>query len=166
MLEPSVKLIGIDNSKEMLKKFNEKIKQENSGREISLLEGDLNVPRKFDSSSVMISLLTLQFIRPLNRGFLIKSIFDGLIKNGCLILVEKVTGSSTLLNRLYIEHYYDFKRRSGYSEMEISQKREALENVLIPYHYEENRTLLMDAGFSHVEEFFRWYNFIGIIAVK
>ena len=166
ILDPSIKLIGIDNSREMLNKFSEKIAEQKTGRDILTLESDLNSPQSFENASVFLSLLTLQFVRPLNRERLIKNIFSGCCDNGCLILVEKVTGSSTKLNRLYIEHYYDFKRRSGYSELEISQKREALENVLIPYHREENQELLLNAGFSHVEEFFRWYNFIGIIALK
>jgi tRNA (cmo5U34)-methyltransferase len=58
------------------------------------------------------------------------------------------------------------KRRNGYSELEISQKREALENVLIPYRMEENRELLLEGGFRSVEEFFRWYNFVAFAAIK
>lgn len=166
LLDPSIRLVGIDNSEEMLNKFNEKIKKENTKRDIALIESDINNNQNFGNGSVFISLLTLQFVRPLNRERLIKDIFNGCCDNGCLILVEKVTGSSTKLNRLFIEHYYDFKRGSGYSDLEISQKREALENVLIPYHQEENQALLMNAGFTHVEEFFRWYNFAGIIALK
>jgi tRNA (cmo5U34)-methyltransferase len=71
-----------------------------------------------------------------------------------------------MLIRMYIEFYYEMKRRNGYSEVEIAKKREALENVLVPYRVEENMALLRDAGFQHVEEFFRWYNFCGLIAVK
>jgi tRNA (cmo5U34)-methyltransferase len=58
------------------------------------------------------------------------------------------------------------KRRHNYSEMEISQKREALENVLIPYKLSENIHMLRDAGFAHCEVFFKWYNFTGLIATK
>ena len=163
----NIQLIGIDNSDEMLSKAHSKIASvcgENNN--IQLLNANLHDCPHVENSSVVIMLLTLQFVRPLHREKLVRTIFDGLQKNGCLILVEKVTGSCTLLNRLFIEYYYNYKRRKGYSEMEISQKREALENVLIPYHHEENRTLLLDIGFSHTEEFFRWYNFSGIIALK
>jgi tRNA (cmo5U34)-methyltransferase len=83
-----------------------------------------------------------------------------------LLLVEKLTCEDTTLNRLYIDHYYDFKRRNGYSEIEISKKREALENVLIPYRLDENVKLLKSAGFRQVETFFRWYNFCGLVAIK
>ena len=77
--------------------------------------------------------LTLQFVRPLARKRLAQRIYDGLNPQGCLILIEKVLAEQTLLNRLFIDHYYDFKRRNGYSDLEIAQKREALENVLVPF---------------------------------
>jgi tRNA (cmo5U34)-methyltransferase len=95
-----------------------------------------------------------------------KRVYEGMTPNSALILIEKLTVGDSLINRLFIRHYYDLKRRRHYSEMEIAQKREALENVLIPYRYEENRDLLRNAGFRHVETFFRWYNFGGMLAVK
>ena len=166
LVDPAVRMTGLDNSAQMLDRFREKITEARPVREFTLLQADLNEPLAFDNMSVCIALLTLQFVRPLNRERLVRSICSGSLENGCFILVEKVTGSTTKLNRLFIEHYYEFKRRSGYSELEISQKREALENVLIPYHLQENRKLLLDCGFTHVEEFFRWYNFVGMIAVR
>ena len=87
----------------------------------------------------MLLILTLQFIRPPHRAALIKSIHAGLNENGAVILVEKVLSEDAFLNRAFIRHYYNFKRRNGYSEMEIAQKREALENVLVPYTFSENR---------------------------
>jgi tRNA (cmo5U34)-methyltransferase len=97
---------------------------------------------------------------------LVRSVYNGLNDNGCLILVEKVLGEDSLFNRLFIQHYYEMKRRNGYSEMEIVQKREALENVLIPYRLEENKQLLRDAGFTKFDTFFKWYNFSAMIALK
>jgi tRNA (cmo5U34)-methyltransferase len=111
-------------------------------------------------------ILTLQFVRPLQRERLLQDLHRGMNDNGALILVEKVIGEDSLFNRLFIEHYYDFKRRSGYSDLEITQKREALENVLVPYKLLENREMLLRTGFRHVDVFFKWYNFTGIIAVK
>jgi tRNA (cmo5U34)-methyltransferase len=111
-------------------------------------------------------ILTLQFIRPLQRERLMADIYRGLNEDGCLILVEKVLGEDSLFNRLFIRYYYDMKRRNGYSEMEIAQKREALENVLIPYRLLENREMLLRTGYRYVDVFFKWYNFCGIVAVK
>ncbi|MFQ5660640.1 MAG: carboxy-S-adenosyl-L-methionine synthase CmoA [Gammaproteobacteria bacterium] len=162
----AVHLIGLDNSDDMLNKARMKIEQGHAAHSIELVNVDLNDSPHIENCSVVIMLLTLQFVRPLYRERMIKSVLEGLHQDGCLILIEKVTGSSSLLNRLFIDYYYNYKRRRGYSDLEISQKREALENVLIPYHHEENQKLLKDAGFRHVEEFFRWYNFAGLIAVK
>jgi tRNA (cmo5U34)-methyltransferase len=111
-------------------------------------------------------LLTLQFVRPLYRDKLIADIYRGMNENGALIIVEKVLGEDSLFNRLFIKYYYDMKRRNGYSEIEITQKREALENVLIPYKLLENREMLLREGFRYVDVFFKWYNFCGIVAVK
>ena len=87
-------------------------------------------------------------------------------ENGCLILVEKVHGEDSLFNRMFIKYYYDFKRRNNYNDMEIAQKREALENVLIPYKLHENREMILNKGFRYCETFFKWYNFAGIVAIK
>jgi tRNA (cmo5U34)-methyltransferase len=95
-----------------------------------------------------------------------QTVINGLNHQGCVILVEKVLSPETLINRLFIRYYHDFKRRNGYSEIEIGQKREALENVLIPYRLEENSHLLRDVGFRRVEVFFKWYNFCGLLALK
>jgi tRNA (cmo5U34)-methyltransferase len=83
-----------------------------------------------------------------------------------LILVEKVLGSDALLNRLWIKLYYDMKKRNGYSETEIAKKREALENVLIPYRPDENIKILARSGLDNVDMFFKWYNFAGFLGVK
>jgi tRNA (cmo5U34)-methyltransferase len=115
---------------------------------------------------VVIMNLVLQFVRPLHRTRVVESIASGINKDGCLILVEKVLSPDSLVNRLFIKYYYEMKRRNGYTELEISQKREALENVLIPYHYLEDRELLLQSGFRHCEMFFRWYNFCGLLAIK
>jgi tRNA (cmo5U34)-methyltransferase len=127
---------------------------------------DLHQTQVVENASVVVMNLTLQFIRPLYRERVIRNVFDGLNDQGCLILIEKLTLGDSLFNRLFIRYYYDMKKRQGYSESEIANKREALENVLIPYRPEENRELLANAGFRHIEEFFRWYNFCGMIAVK
>ena len=127
---------------------------------------DLNQGIHLENASVVVMILTLQFIRPLYREQLIRSILSGMNQNGCLLLVEKVLGEDSFFNRTFIKYYYDFKKRNGYSEMEVSQKREALENVLIPYKLLENRELLLNEGFRYCDAFFKWYNFCGLVAVK
>jgi tRNA (cmo5U34)-methyltransferase len=165
-LDPSVRLIGIDNSQPMLDQAAEKLALARTTRDVELRLADIESTGPLPQASVVLMVLTLQFVRPLHRDRIARRIYDGMQKNGVLIIVEKLLSADSTLNRLFIDHYYDYKRRQGYSDMEISQKREALENVLIPYRMEENVALLKDAGFTHVEDFFRWYNFSGIVAVK
>jgi tRNA (cmo5U34)-methyltransferase len=166
LIDPQVRFVGVDSSQDMLDKARQKLAACPSGRDFELIVADLHQTQAVENASVVVMNLTLQFIRPLFRERVVRSIIDGLNEQGCLILVEKLSLGDSLFNRLFIRYYYNLKKRQGYSESEIAHKREALENVLIPYRPEENRELLAAAGFRHVEEFFRWYNFSGLIAVK
>jgi tRNA (cmo5U34)-methyltransferase len=166
LIDPSVRFVGVDSSSEMLEKAREKLQRISSERQRELVCTDLHQLDGIVNASVVILTLTLQFVRPLVRERLIRTICEGTNHQGCLIVVEKLTESDTLFNRLFIDHYYAMKRRNGYSELEIAQKREALENVLIPYRLEENQELLLGAGYTRFQVFFRWYNFGGMIAVK
>ena len=165
-LDPRIRFVGVDNSAEMLEKCRAKFREHGVDRQFDLQCRDLNESVVVEDASVAMLILTLQFIRPLRRDRLIADIYRGLRPQGCLLLVEKVLGEDSLFNRLFIKYYYELKRRNGYSETEISQKREALENVLIPYKLLENRELLQATGFRHVDVFFKWYNFCGLVAVK
>lgn len=160
------KFVGIDDSADMLKKCREKLQEAGFTRPYDLQVADLNQGVTIENASVVVLCLTLQFVRPINRQNLLKNIFDGLAPGGALIVIEKILAEDSTFNRDFIKYYYDMKRRNNYSEMEISQKREALENVLIPYKLSENITLLRNAGFAHCEIFFKWYNFAGFIAKK
>lgn len=165
-VDPSVRFVGVDNSDEMLKKCRQKLTDAGVNREIDLQCLDLNTGVPIENASIVMLILTLQFVRPLHRDRLVADIYKGMNENGALILVEKVIGEDSIFNRLFINYYYDMKRRNGYSELEITQKREALENVLVPYKLLENREMLLRTGFRYVDTFFKWYNFCGIIAVK
>ena len=161
-----IKLFGFDNSQAMIDAANKKIIKEKNKNffnfELANLENELN----FSKASVVFMNYTLQFIRPLNRENLVKKIFKKIDNKGCFILMEKVLENDSMFNRLFIDLYYEYKKDMGYSKVEISRKREALENVLIPYRADENIKLLKNSGFKSVEIFFKWFNFTGIIAVK
>lgn len=159
----ALELIGIDNSEAMLARAEKKCKA--FGVDIKLLNEDLH-NTSYDNAKLIISNYTLQFIRPLQREKLVKKIYNSLQKDGVFIFSEKVISSDKVLGKQYIDEYYDFKKTQGYSEFEISQKREALENVLIPYTEEENKKMILDAGFSHCETLFKWVNFGTFIAIK
>jgi tRNA (cmo5U34)-methyltransferase len=164
-LRQDVHLVGIDGSQPML----DRAEQNLAGslrHPHTLACYDLNQGVRVDNASVVVMSLTLQFVRPLYRERLLGEIFSGLRDLGILLLVEKVLAEESMLNRLYIEHYYDFKQRNGYSALEIARKREALENVLIPYRLAENMELLRHVGFRAVDVFVKWYNFAGVVALK
>jgi len=161
-----VRFIGVDYSGEMLEKCRKKLSDNHFSAEYELICADLNQSILIENASVVVMVLSLQFIRPLYRERLIESIFRGMNENGSLIIVEKVLGEDSVFNRLFIKYYYDMKKKNGYSELEIAKKREALENVLIPYRLLENRELLLKQGFRYCDVFFKWYNFCGLVAVK
>ena len=162
----TVKLIGVDYSEDMLKRCRDNLADHGFEHAHELICADLNQGMHIEGASMVAMVLTMQFIRPLYRDTLTRSILRGLNDNGCLILVEKVLGEHSIFNRHFINYYYDLKKRYGYSELEIAQKREALENVLVPYRLMENREMLLRAGFRCCDVFFKWYNFCGMVALK
>jgi tRNA (cmo5U34)-methyltransferase len=166
VIDKSVRFVGIDDSQEMLESCRKNLIDNGVTRPFELHQADLNKDVVINNASVVVLCLTLQFVRPINRLKLIKSIYDQLNPEGCIILIEKILGENNDFNRKFIRYYYDMKRRNNYDDMEIAQKREALENVLIPYKLSENVQLLLESGFQCCETFFKWYNFSGLVAVK
>ena len=161
-----IPFVGIDDSQDMLDKCKAKLTELEFNRPYKLVVNDLNVGITIENASVVVLCLTLQFIRPIHREKLLRSIYEGMVPGGVLIIIEKILAEDSCFNRDFIKYYYDYKRRNHYSEMEIAQKREALENVLIPYKLSENIALLKESGFRTTETFFKWYNFSGFIAKK
>ncbi|MGB5274165.1 MAG: carboxy-S-adenosyl-L-methionine synthase CmoA [Flavobacteriaceae bacterium] len=166
VLANDIHFVGIDNSDEMLIKCESNLKKEGVTRQVRYENQDLNTNVELDNPSVVIFCLTLQFLRPLKRERILKQVCESLPENGAVILIEKILTEHSIFNRLFIEHYYDFKKRNGYNEIEIAKKRESLENVLVPYKLSENEELLRNCGFRYTEVFFKWYNFTGLIAIK
>jgi tRNA (cmo5U34)-methyltransferase len=109
---------------------------------------------------------TLQFIKPAIRLEFLKNLYNGMQNNGVLILSEKIISKDKQLDQQFLDSYHRYKMRRGYSELEIANKREALENVLVPLTIQENTDLLIEAGFTRVETFFQWFNFVSFVAYK
>ncbi|WP_262248290.1 carboxy-S-adenosyl-L-methionine synthase CmoA [Parapedobacter soli] len=166
LVDESIRFVGVDDSKDMLQKCAEKLKEAGLSRAFELKNSDLHHDFAIENASAVVLCLTLQFVRPIYREKLLRRIYEGLNPGGVLVVSEKILAEDSLFNRNFIKYYYDYKRRNEYSELEISQKREALENVLVPYKLSENMKMLMEAGFGHTEVFFKWYNFSGFVAVK
>ncbi len=162
-LKVKARLVGLDNAPSMLEQAQKKIVAFNSKVEVE--EADI-LNYNYEPCDVVVSNYTLQFIRPLIREELIKKISSALKEGGAFIFSEKVVSSEPKLNKALIDCYYDFKKEQGYTQYEIAQKREALENVLIPYTEAENIEMAKRSGFSHCECIFRWANFATFIAIK
>lgn len=156
-------LIGLDTSEAMIEHANLKAKAYNA--DITFKVADC-MQEEFRESSAFVSNYTLQFIRPPQRLGLVRKIHTALKKGGIFIISEKMTSTDPLLDSQMIEYYHAYKQSNGYSKTQIARKREALENVLIPYTLQENLHLLQEAGFRHTEVLFKWVNFGMIIARK
>lgn len=168
-ITPPASFVGYDNSLPMIEKAKERVQEHGFSDRIDLLEGDFNgdlSKLSLENASLVTMCWTMQFVRPLQRERVVRWIYDGLVDGGALILTEKVLTQDHRMNRFFIDLYYNYKERNGYSQTEILRKREALENVLVPYTLEENMELFRRNGFETVETFFQWYNFVGILCVK
>lgn len=163
--DENFRFTGIDSSPAMIEKARLKTELYSQEESISYYQADIT---KLDmpQTGAFILNYTLQFIRPLQRQALIKRLYENLKPGGLLILSEKTICSDKRLNRSFIDIYHRFKRERGYSELEISRKREALENILVPFTVKENRTLLHNTGFDPVTPFFQWFNFSSFVAIK
>lgn len=160
--------LGIDSSPPMLHIARQRIAEAGLESRATVLEADLNALPPIDplSCDATIASLTLQFLRPLQRDAVVRNVHRLLKPGGLFIVVEKVLAMDPALNRLFIELHQSFKRRNGYSEIECARKREALENVLVPFRTDENIELLSRNGFPSAELFVQWFNFVGIVAQK
>jgi len=162
-MESKMDLKGIDNSPAMLERARQK--SQAFGAEIELELADM-LTYNYQDQDVIVANYTLQFIRPMQRIELVKRIYDGLDDGGIFIFSEKVLFGDKHLDKQMIDIYYTYKQSQGYSEYEIAQKREALENILIPFTIKENIEMCKDAGFHKIDTIFQWANFTTFIAQK
>ena len=148
----------------MVKKAIEKL--DGTLGEVEVRHDDLLKTELSEPADLIIMNYTLQFISPEKRQDLLSKIFSSLKPGGTFILSEKINPEQECYFDLITDLYYDFKKRNGYSELEISQKREALENVMKPITPSVQIDLLKSSGFKNSEMIFRWYNFASYLCVK
>jgi len=158
-------MVGVDNSKPMIEKYSKRLKKNDSTGKIDLVCGLLEDIQIKNASVVLIN-LTLQFLDKKKRNDLIKKIYQGLTHNGILLLTEKTIHSSKHINTLQTHFYKQFKIENGYSQLEISQKRDALDKVLVPDTIEIHKKRIFKAGFTHFDVWLKWFNFVSMIAIK
>jgi tRNA (cmo5U34)-methyltransferase len=151
-------LVGVDNSPAMIAKA----QQIDSGIKWRLADVT-TLP--LERSSVVIMNFTLQFIPIEQRLSLLTKIREAMVPGGLLILSEKLTLPDLDMDALMIDLHHDFKRSQGYTDLEIAQKRDAIENVLIPETAETHTERLQEAGFSRSSIWFQCLNFASFIAI-
>ena len=157
-------IIAVDSSRPMLELLQERL-SELGGGPVQCRQEDIR-DSVIENASVVILNFTLQFIAPEDRAQLLRRIHEGMTPGGILILSEKIVLSDPRLNELYIDMYHQFKKDMGYSELEISRKRAALEKVLLPESGDTHRARLCDAGFESVANWFQCFNFTSMVAFK
>lgn len=159
------RITAVDNSPAMIKSCGEIIGRSGPGLPVDLVEADIcQVP--VHNASVVVLNFTFQFVPPAQRDELIQRIYDGLRPGGALILSEKVVFAPAELDALLVTLHHDFKRANGYSDLEISQKRTALENVLIAETVPQHQLRLRQAGFTTAVVWFQAFNFVSLLAIK
>ncbi len=159
----NLQLKGLDNSQAMLDRAEQKCQAFGANIELELAD---MLTYTYHQEDVIVANYTLQFIRPMQRVELVKRLYDGLNDDGVFIFSEKVVFEDKTLDKELIDIYYEYKKEQGYSEYEIAQKREALENVLIPFTIEENIQMCKDAGFKNIATVFQWANFVTFVVKK
>lgn len=164
-LPQRLNIIGIDNSHAMINMAREKLRSYEQKHQIELCLEDLQ-NAQVHQASVVIMNYTLQFLPVLKRKALLQRIYEGLKPGGILFLSEKIRSSSPIFQETITSVYEGFKLRNGYSRTEIEHKKEALDNVLIPFTTEEHHSYLTEVGFNHSEIILRWNNFATLVAIK
>ena len=162
---PGCNIIAVDNAEAMIEQCKKNILNDSSSTPVEVICDDiLNI--NIENASLVVINFTLQFLAPEKRDTLLKNIYQGLNSGGALVISEKVVSDNKPQQLFYDGLHTEFKRANGYSELEISQKRTALENVLIPETSEYHLKRLKDTGFEFATSWFQCFNFTAFCAVK
>lgn len=158
-------IFAIDNAIAMIDECNRMINKEHAGDTIKTCQSSIQDTEISNASFVLLN-LTLQFIPINNRNEIIQKIFDGLNKGGACLITEKIIMEDASVDQKFKELHENFKFANQYSQLEISQKRKALENVLLREDLQTHKNRLSNAGFSTVTVWFQCINFVSILAIK
>jgi tRNA (cmo5U34)-methyltransferase len=162
LADRNCRIIAVDNSPAMI----ERCRQHPAGGDTIEWRCEDIRQTTIDDASMVVLNLTLQFLQPEERPGLLRRIHDALHPGGILVLSEKVIFDDDRESERMMQLYQGFKKTMGYSDLEISQKRNALENVLIPDSDARHFQRLQDIGFGEVYRCFRGFNFVSYLAIK
>lgn len=159
------KIIAIDKATAMIERCRSNIDTFFTDTPIEIIEADiLDVP--IENASMVVLNFTLQFLKPAERLRLLSQVYCGLMRQGVLVLSEKISFKDINIDELLFNMHHDFKRTNGYSQIAIQQKHSMLENVMLTDSIEVHKTRLKEAGFEHAEVWFQCFNFASLIALK
>ena len=165
ILTKNCKIIAVDNSEAMIQQLKTHLEKDSGCVDVDVLCADIrNV--EIENASVVVLNFTLQFIPIEDRLAFLKKIFRGMRPGGVLILSEKLKFEDARQQELQTDLHHAFKKTQGYSDLEISQKRSALENVLLAETFATHQQRLEDAGFTSTEVWFQYFNFSSMIVLK
>lgn len=165
---PDCRIVAVDNAPAMIERCREIVAAADPGAHgtvVDIREADLRDVSIEDASMVVMN-YTLQFLDPVDRDSIVQRIFDGLRPGGLFVLSEKVVDEDPHMEELLVDLHHEHKRRNDYSQLEISRKRAALENVLLPETVAAHRQRLARAGFAHTAVWLRYFNFVSIVAIR
>lgn len=161
----AAKIYAVDNSAAMVERCKLHLQAFRSNTPFEVICEDIQaVP--IEHASLVVMNFTLQFIPPEQRYPLLAKIYAGLKPGGALIISEKYRHGQASADALMIELHHEFKRRNGYSELEISQKRTALEKVMLIDSLEQHSERLIQIGFKDPIVWFNCFNFASVLAIK
>lgn len=163
----SCRIVAVDNSPAMIRRIDGQIQARRAGNAVKIVTEEADVLNfELHNSSFVVLNLTLQFLPIEERAGLLRRVQESLVPGGALLLAEKFCFDDPEQQALLTELHHDFKRSHGYSELEIAQKRTAIENRLVPEKIETHLARLRDAGFQTVVPWFQCFNFGSILAIK
>lgn len=161
----NVKIFAIDDSQKMIEKLNQKLYAISSKVEVNTKCSNVLVEKIINASFIVLN-FTMQFIDTVDREYLINKCYSGLNYGGALLVSEKIIYDNLKEERIMQAFHEDFKRSNAYSDLEISQKREALENVLVRDTHEKHVQRFKEAGFKEIYIVCKYFNFITYLAIK
>jgi tRNA (cmo5U34)-methyltransferase len=158
-------IVAIDNSPAMIARCSEILEREPDAVPVTLQCADI-LDAEIREASLVVLNFTLQFVAPAQRAALMRRIYAGMKPGGMLVLSEKIHFEDAELNALFIDLHHRFKEQNGYTQTEISRKRAAIENVLVPETLRAHEARIRDAGFDSFAVWFQCFNFASMVAVK
>ncbi len=153
------RIIAVDASPAMVEKCRQVVDADGGLCEVEVHVADITTLQLRPCALVILN-FTLQFADKAVRSQVIQHIAKSLVPGGSLILSEKTASPDVAEERFYQSTHDAFRQDNGYSELELSRKRQALENVLQPEFPRDYEQMMIKAGLTPL----RWFQCLGFIS--